>query len=147
MEWAFVHSAEINRYISERRVGVRLYPVGQVVCVRLKCTKQRFRWCLGVILDNPGFGHRSNTRVVSVHWEEDVSRVSMGTPESIGWFGSEPHLHDPVRLLIARTSARTFLQAFAHGQVLSQRRRYQVRLSNICPADPHVLFREIFECT
>ena len=145
MEWAFVHSAEINRYISERRVDVKLYPAGQVVCVRLKCTKQRFRWCLGVILDNSRFGNRSNTRVVSVHWEEDAGQ--RGIPESIGWFGSEPHLHDPVRLLIARTSARTFLQAFAHGQVLSQRRRYQVRLSNIRPADPHVLFREIFECT
>lgn len=146
MEWALVHSAEINRYISERRVSVKLYPVGQVVCVRLKCTKQRFRWCLGVISDNQGLGSRPNTRVVSVHWEEDTSWVRASVTESIGWFGSEPHLHDPVRLLIARTSARTFLQAFARGQVLSQRRQYQVRLSNICPADPRILFREIFEC-
>ncbi len=147
MEWAFVHSTESNRYISERRIDVKLYPAGQVVCVRLKYTKQQFRWCLGVILaGNQGVGSQSKTKVaVSVHWEEDVSWVKANVTESIGWFGSEPHPHDWIRLLIARTSARTFLNAFARGQVLSRRRQYQVDISNICPADPRVLFREIFK--
>lgn len=126
---------------------MKLYPAGQVVCVRLHCARGVARRYLGVILpDTPSQKHDSNSRVVSVHLDEDVPWIKDGVTSSIiGWFGEGPHIHDPIRLLIARTSARSFLSAFASGQVLKKRRQYRVAVSDICLADPKVLFRRIFE--
>ncbi len=126
---------------------MKLYPAGQVVCVRLHCAPGVARWYLGVILpDVPSQKHSSNSRIISVHFDEDVPWIKDGVTSSIiGWFGEGLHIHDPIRLLIARTSARSFLNAFAGGQVLKKRRQYRVTVSAICPADPKVLFRRIFE--
>ncbi|MBP6889225.1 MAG: hypothetical protein KBC83_03395 [Candidatus Moranbacteria bacterium] len=121
------------------------YRVNQAVCVKLGFSRQQWRWCLGMILGEQSYNVSPDTCVVSVHYEEDVTWSRDDVAEIRRWFDSGLSIHDPVRLLIARISSRAFLQAFVCGQVLKQRRLYRVAYSKVCPADPVLLFRKIFE--
>lgn len=124
-----------------------LYPVGQVVCVKLRCSKRQFRFCLGVVFADPALKKTTNTRLVSVHWGESLVWDQRTNGDPVEWFGAGLPVHDTTRLLIARSAAATFLQAFARGEVLRERRLYRVALPNICLPVPATLIQKIFTCS
>ena len=125
-----------------------LFRPKQVVCVCIGMRMTSECWKLGVVVKDAS--SRANV----------LYKVAVPIQESTGW-GNGPHERngsyewcgeillpdDPLALLFARVSSRSFLKLFVESQVLSRRAQYTVAPQQLCVADPGVLWKKIFQQT
>ena len=119
-----------------------LFRPKQVVCVCIGMRMTSECWKLGVVVKD------ASSRASALY------KVAVPIQESTGW-GNGPHKKngeillpdDPLALLFARVSSRSFLKLFVESQVLSRREQYTVAPQQLCVADPAVLWKKIFQQT
>lgn len=125
-----------------------LFRPKQVVCVCIGMRMTSECWKLGTVVRD--VSSRQNTLykvAVSMRdpagWIDDPERLG----EAYGWCGDVILPDDPLALLFARISSRSFLRRFASNEVLPHREQYTVSPMQICAADPGVLWKKIFQKT
>ena len=116
------------------------------VCIGMRMTSECRK--LGVVVQDASSRARA------------LYKVAVPIQQSTGW-GNGPHKKngsyewcgeillpdDPLALLFARVSSRSFLKLFVESQVLSRRAQYTVAPQQLCVADPGVLWKKIFQQT
>lgn len=122
-----------------------LFQPKQVVCVCLGRRMTPECWRLGVIVGNVSSRQNALYKVAvpalgSADWDKNPNEKN----ESYEWCGDIILPDDPLALLFARVSSRSFLRLFAENKVLSHREQYTVAPLQLCEADPYRLRKRIF---
>ncbi len=125
-----------------------LFRPKQVVCVCIGMRMTSQCWKLGVITKD--VSSRQNALYKVAVPMCDPTGWGDGPYERNGsyeWCGDILLPDDPLALLFARVSSRSFLELFAEGRVLSRREQYTVSPVQLCSADPYMLWKKIFQKT
>lgn len=139
-----------NWWMCVRKEDRFVFARGQVVCVRFIERGEEIRviWDLGVILDIEYFTLERRYVVSVPSTPRDIAprrerHVKLST-ENVERCGTMVLSDNPLVLLFARLSSRTFLRAFGSGKVLKWRKVHRVPEDQLCLPDPQVLYRRIF---
>lgn len=142
-----------NWWMCVRKEDRFVFARGQVVCVRFieKGEENSVQeiWNLGVILNIEECALKRRY-VISVPSATpgDITpsrkRRREPQPEHVERCGTMVLSDNPLVLLFARLSSRTFLRAFGTGEVLKRRTVHRVSEDQLCLPDPQVLYRRVF---
>lgn len=125
-----------------------LFRPKQVVCVCIGVRITSTCWRLGTVVKD--VSSRQNTLykvAVSMRDPDGWDDSSEKRGAVYEWCGDIILPDDPLALLFARISSRSFLRRFALSEVLPNRKQYTVSPIQLCVADPGVLWKKIFQKT
>lgn len=111
----------------------------QGVCVCLGVTDSNRQWTIGVIIAKQNETHYK----IAVPYEENPERKRKIQGDFL-WCGNILLPEDSLWLLFSRVSSRTFLDWFEQGKVLTNRKPYTVSETQLCEADPSILWKKIY---
>lgn len=123
-----------------------LFRPKQIVCVCIGMRMTSECWKLGTVVRDASSRQNALYKVaVSMRdpagWTDGPKRPG----EAYEWCGDIILPDDPLSILFARISSRSFLERFTSGEVLPNREQYTVSPVQICVADPGALWKKIFQ--
>lgn len=125
-----------------------LFRPKQVVCVCIGMRMTSECWRLGIVMRDASSRQNALYKVAvsmcdPAGWIDDPERLG----RAYEWCGDIILPDDPLAILFARISSRSFLNRFASSEVLLNREQYTVSPIQLCVADPSVLWKKIFQKT